>query len=113
MSLFGGLTESRREINWHEFKYQLLEQKMVPPSRSPALPEHCDMQVDRVEVVNGTRVNVYLKMSSALGLGAGGMQQGAQVHILDCSLIRVFISLIVLNAGCEPILLLHRVDRRL
>merc|ERR1712166_1643423 len=62
MSLMGGLTESRREINWHEFKYQLLEQKLV----------------DRVEVVNGNRVNVYLKASSALGLGAGGMQQGAQ-----------------------------------
>merc|ERR1712166_1363520 len=41
MSLMGGLTESRREINWHEFKYQLLEQKLV----------------DRVEVVNGNRVN--------------------------------------------------------
>merc|ERR1712166_1436127 len=62
MFLMGGLTESRREINWHEFKYQLLEQKLV----------------DRVEVVNGNRVNVYLKASSALGLGAGGMQQGAQ-----------------------------------
>merc|ERR1712028_286266 len=62
MSLMGGLTESRREINWHEFKYQLLEQKLV----------------DRVEVVNGNRVNVYLKASSALGLGAGGMQQGPQ-----------------------------------
>merc|ERR1712195_451713 len=62
MSLMGGLTESRREINWHEFKYQLLEQKLV----------------DRVEVVNGNRVNVYLKESYALGLGAGGMQQGPQ-----------------------------------
>ena len=71
------------------------------------------MQVDRVEVVNGNRVNVYLKASSALGLGAGGMQQGAQVHIIDCTLTRVFIPLTPLNAGCEPILLLDRVARRL
>jgi len=60
MSLFGSMSEGGREITWHEFKYQLLEQKLV----------------DRVEVVNGSRVNVHLKMSSALGLGAGG--QGAQ-----------------------------------
>jgi len=62
ISLFGGLSESRREINWIEFKYQLLEQKLV----------------DRVEIVNGSRVNVYLKATSALGLGAGGAQQGPQ-----------------------------------
>ena len=40
MSLMGGLTESRREINWHKFKYQLLEQKLVPPSPIP-LPTPC------------------------------------------------------------------------
>lgn len=56
MTLFGGLSESRREINWNEFKYQLLEQKMV----------------DRLEVVNGTRVNVFLKASNNLGIVGGG-----------------------------------------
>jgi len=42
---------SGREINWQEFKYQLLE---------PGL-------VERVVVVNNTRVQVYLKRSATLG----------------------------------------------
>merc|ERR1719506_573107 len=56
MSLVGSMGESHREINWIEFKYQLLGEK----------------KVDRLEVVNGTRVNVYLNMSNSLGLGMGG-----------------------------------------
>jgi AFG3 family protein len=60
--MLGEMGETRREINWNEFKYQLLEQKLV----------------DRLEIVNGTQVNVYLKMNSSLGLGGGIAPSGGQ-----------------------------------
>merc|ERR1711871_978008 len=55
MNMFNESQGGGREINWQEFKYQLLEQGLV----------------ERVVVVNSTRCQVYLKRSASLGVIGG------------------------------------------